>query len=153
MICRSAPERSKARIVTSRNYARSDPEPGGAWNTPNTCSRCASIVETATGRPIGPRSAEAARPPQIRTGHPYHEKSQRDCMTLDRTPGDRLAIFERAFNLTKSGKVTNLKMLIGNAASKCVLPEPVKAIVWPAATLESNSSVEGPETVSPPVPA
>src|ERR1700677_3384007 len=86
MICRSAPERSKARIATSRNYARSGPEPGDAWNTPNTCSRCASIVETATGRPIGPRSAEAARPPQIRTGHPYHEKSQRDCITLDRTP-------------------------------------------------------------------
>jgi len=36
-------------------------------------------------QPIGPRSPEAARPPQIRTGHPYHEKSQRDCITLDRT--------------------------------------------------------------------
>ena len=38
-----------------------------------------------TGYSFGPRSAEAARPPRIRTGHPYHEKSQRDCITLDRT--------------------------------------------------------------------
>ena len=36
---------------------------------------------------MGPRSAEPDRQQQIRTGHPYHEKSQRDCITLDRTRG------------------------------------------------------------------
>ena len=43
-------------------------------------------INRRNGDWIGPRSAEAARPPQIRTRHPYHEKSQRDCITLDRTP-------------------------------------------------------------------
>ena len=40
--------------------------PGAWWRVEHAeymlCSRCASIVETVTGRPIGPPSAEAARP-------------------------------------------------------------------------------------------
>ena len=43
------------------------------------------VAEAATGRSIGPRPAEPDRRQQIRTGHPYHEMSQCDCITLDRT--------------------------------------------------------------------
>ncbi len=81
--------RSKARIATSRNYScASDPELW--WRVEHAeymLGAAYSIVETATGRPIGPRSAEAARPPQIQNRPPIsRKKSQRDCITLDRTP-------------------------------------------------------------------
>jgi hypothetical protein len=69
-VCRSAPERSRARIAISRNNASSEQERGGGWNTPNTCSRCASIAETATGALIGPRSAETPRPRRRRKSKP-----------------------------------------------------------------------------------
>src|SRR5271167_4437644 len=83
-ICRSAPVRSKVRIAILRSNASNGQAPGGAWTTPNICWRCASTVETAIGRPIGPRSAKPPRP-QIRTDQPDHENPQRECITLDRT--------------------------------------------------------------------
>src|ERR1700686_2438174 len=89
MTCRLAPARSKAPIAILRNNASSALERGGASNTPTICWPCGSIVETANGKPIGPRSAKTCRSRQMKTGQLRHENPQRDCITLDRThPSD-----------------------------------------------------------------
>src|SRR6266446_3326326 len=88
MNCRLALERSKAPIAILRNNASSALERGGASNTPNICWPCGSIAETAPGMPIGPRSVTACSQ-QMKTAQLYHENPQRDCITLDRTPGQR----------------------------------------------------------------
>src|ERR1700693_2581129 len=92
MTCRLAPERSKAPIAILRNNASSALERGGASNTPTICWPCGSIVETANGKPIGPRSAKTCRSRQMKTGQLRHENQQRDCITLDRTPQARIGM-------------------------------------------------------------